>query len=100
MNIRATEIRMPVATMSEIISELLYEAIRGYESILKWGVELQEELAHFWEELLIKSDSHEELQAKFQSMTADVPLAVEVSPVVEIAMAKKAFIEAGRPASD
>jgi|SRR6516164_911084 len=67
----ATDTRNPTAATSETINELFHETMRGYEKALKSGIQLQEESANLWKELLTKLASPKELQAKFESMTAD-----------------------------
>jgi hypothetical protein len=56
---------------SETINELFHEAMRSYEKALKSGIQLQEESANLWKDLLSKLGSPEEFQAKLESMTAD-----------------------------
>jgi len=67
----ATEPKKPTAATSAAIGELFHEAMRSYEKALKSGIQLQEESVNLWKELLTKLGSPEELQAKFESMTAD-----------------------------
>ena len=68
----ATDTRNPTAATSETINELFHEAMRSYEKALKSGIQLQEESLNLWKDLLIKLGSPEELQAKLESMRADV----------------------------
>jgi hypothetical protein len=53
------------------IDEVFQEAIRSYEKALKSGIQLQEESANLWRDLLTKLCSPKELQAKLEAMTAD-----------------------------
>jgi len=57
---------------SDSIDELFHEAMRSYEKALKSGIQLQEESVNLWKDLLTKLASPEDLQAKLESMTADV----------------------------
>jgi ribosomal 50S subunit-associated protein YjgA (DUF615 family) len=57
---------------SDSINELFHEAMRSYEKALKSGIQLQEESVNLWKDLLTKLASPEDLQAKLESMTADV----------------------------
>src|SRR5271157_4853696 len=59
------------AATSQTINEVFHEAMRSYEKALKSGIQLQEESADLWKELLTKLGSPEELQAKLESMRAD-----------------------------
>lgn len=59
------------AVTSEPMDELFHEAMRCYEKALKSGIQVQEESANLWKDLLTKLGSPEEFQAKLQSMTAD-----------------------------
>jgi hypothetical protein len=68
----ATETKKATAATSETIAELFHEAMRSYEKALKSGIQLQEESVNLWKELLTKLGSPEELQAKLESMRADV----------------------------
>jgi hypothetical protein len=78
-NMSATETKRATAATSETIAELFHEAMRGYEKALKSGIQLQEESVNLWKELLTKLGSPGELQAKLDSMRADVfPKAREV----------------------
>jgi len=68
----ATETKKATAATSETIAELFHEAMHSYEQALKSGIQLQEESVNLWKDLLPKLGSPEELQAKFESMRADV----------------------------
>jgi hypothetical protein len=68
----ATNTKKPTAATSETINEFFHEAMRSYERAMKSGIQLQEESVNLWRNLLTKLDFREELQAKFESMTADV----------------------------
>ena len=69
---RHTETKKAAAATSETIAEPFQEAMRSYEKALKSGIQLQEESVNLWKDLLIKLGSPEELQAKLESMRADV----------------------------
>jgi len=60
------------AATLQTTNEFFQEALRSYETALKSGIQLQEESANLWKELLTKLGSPEEFQAKFESMTAYV----------------------------
>ena len=51
---------------------LSQKTMRSYEKALKSGIQMQEESVNLWKKLLTKLGSPEELQAKLESMTADV----------------------------
>ena len=68
----ATDAEKESAARSETIDELFQEAMRSYEKALKSGIQLQEESVNLWKDLLTKLSSPQELQAKLESMTADV----------------------------
>src|SRR6266404_5838652 len=68
----ATDAKKESAARSETIDELFQEAMRNYEKALKSGIQLQEESVNLWKDLLTKLSSPQELQAKLESMTADV----------------------------
>jgi len=63
--------RNATAATSETIDQVFHEAMRSYEKALKSGIQLQEESANLWKDLLTKLGSPEEFQAKLESMTAD-----------------------------
>jgi hypothetical protein len=54
------------------IDEVFHEAMRSYEKALKSGIQLQEESANLWKDLLTKLGSPAEFQAKIEAMSADV----------------------------
>src|SRR3954451_15039205 len=60
------------APPSETLNAVFHEAMQTYEKALKSGIQLQEESVQLWKDLLTKLGSPEELQAKLESMTADV----------------------------
>jgi len=68
-NMSATE--KATAATSQTINEFFHEAMRSYEKALKTGIQLQEESVNLWKDLLTKLGSHEELQAKLESMTKE-----------------------------
>src|SRR5271157_6644006 len=68
----ATESKKATAAASETVEEVFHEAMRNYEKALKSGIQLQEESVNLWKDLLTKLGSAEELQARLESMTADV----------------------------
>jgi hypothetical protein len=68
----ATENKKATAATSETIADPFHEAIHDYEQALKSGIQLQEESVKLWKDLLTKLGSPEELQAKLESMRADV----------------------------
>ena len=68
----AIDTKKPPTATSETINEFFHEARSSCEKRLKWGIELQQESVSLWKDLLTKLDSTEELQAKFESTTADV----------------------------
>ena len=67
----AEDIKKATAATSATIDEIFHEAMRSYEQALKSGIQLQEESANLWKDLLTKLGSPEEFQAKLESMTAD-----------------------------
>jgi hypothetical protein len=67
----AEDTKKATAAMSATIDEIFHEAMRSYEQALKSGIQLQEESANLWKDLLTKLGSPEEFQAKLESMTAD-----------------------------
>lgn len=68
----ATETKKATGATSKAFDEVFQEAMRSYEKALKSGIQLQEESVDLWKEVLAKLGSPEELQAKLESMTADV----------------------------
>jgi chemotaxis regulatin CheY-phosphate phosphatase CheZ len=68
----ATGTTKATAATPETISELFHEASRNYEKALKSGIQLQEESVNLWKDLLTKLGSPEGLQAKLESMSANV----------------------------
>ena len=68
----ATETKKAAGAASKPFDEVFQEAMRSYEKALKSGIQLQEESVNLWKEVLAKLGSPEELQAKLESMTADV----------------------------
>lgn len=68
----ATETKKATGATSKPFDEVFQEAMRSYEKALKSGIQLQEESVNLWKEVLAKLGSPEELQAKLESMTADV----------------------------
>ena len=54
------------------IDEVFHEAMRSYEKALKSGIQLQEESANLWKDLLTKLGSPAEFQPKLEAMSADV----------------------------
>jgi hypothetical protein len=67
----AEDTKKATAATSATIDEFFHEAMRSYEQALKSGIQLQEESANLWKDLLTKLGSPEEFQAKLESMTAD-----------------------------
>jgi hypothetical protein len=67
----ATETQKATAATSQAINEFFHETMRSYEKALKSGIQLQQESVNLWKELLTKLGSHEELQAKLESMTKE-----------------------------
>jgi F0F1-type ATP synthase membrane subunit b/b' len=67
----AEDTKKATAATSATIDEIFHEAMRSYEQALKSGIQLQEESANLWKDLLTKLGSPEEFQAKLESMTAD-----------------------------
>ena len=67
----AAETKKATAATPETIAELFHEAMRSYEKALKSGIQLQEESANLWKELLTELGSPEEFQAKLESMRED-----------------------------
>ena len=68
----ATATKKESAATSETMDEVFHEAMRSYGKALKSGIQMQEESVNLWKDLLTKLGSPEELQAKLESMTADV----------------------------
>jgi hypothetical protein len=68
----ATDTKKAAGAASESFDELFREALRSYEKALKSGIQLQEESANLWKDLLTKLGSPEEFKAKLESMTSDV----------------------------
>ena len=68
----ATDTKKATAPTSASMDELFHEVMRSYEKALKSGIQLQEESVNLWKDLLTKLASPEDLQAKLESMTADV----------------------------
>jgi hypothetical protein len=68
----ATGTTKATAPTPETINELFHEASRSYEKALKSGIQLQEESVNLWKDLLTKLGSPEGLQAKLESMSANV----------------------------
>jgi hypothetical protein len=54
------------------IDEVFHEAMRSYEKALKSAIQLQEESANLWKDLLTKLGSPAEFQPKLEAMSADV----------------------------
>ena len=67
----ATDIEKATVATSQTINEFFHEAMRSYEKALKAGIQLQEESVNLWKDLLTKLGSHDELQAKLESMTKE-----------------------------
>jgi len=55
----------------ETINEVFHESMRGYEKVLKTGVELQEQSIRLWSDLLAKLGSPEQFQSKVAELNAD-----------------------------
>ena len=56
---------------SQTINEVLNESMRGYEKVLKTGVELQEQSIRLWSDLLARIGSPEQFQSKIAELNAD-----------------------------
>jgi hypothetical protein len=67
-----TDTKKAAAATAANVDEVFHEAMRSYEKALKSGIQVQEESVNLWKDLLTKLGSPEELQAKLESMTADV----------------------------
>jgi len=55
----------------ETINEVFHESMRGYEKVLKTGVELQEQSIRLWSDLLAKVGSPEQFRSKVEELNAD-----------------------------
>lgn len=57
---------------TQTISEVFHESMRGYERVLKTGVELQEQSIRMWSDLLSRVGSPEQFQSKLDALNADL----------------------------
>jgi len=58
-------------TSAKTIKEVFNESMRGYERVLKTGVELQEQSIRLWSDLLSRIGSPDQFQSKLQELNAD-----------------------------
>ena len=57
---------------TEATNRLFHEAMLGYEKALETGIQLQEDSVKIWKDLLAKIGTPEALQAKVDSLSAEV----------------------------
>ena len=75
MSVSATEHKKAeheAASPSQTINEVFHETVRGLETALKSGIELQEQSIQFWSDLLSKTTTAEQFQNKLGGLNLDL----------------------------
>ena len=61
-----------MTTQTKTATDLFEEAFKSYEQALKTGIKVQEDNVKMWKDLLSKTSSPSDFQAKFTEMAEDV----------------------------